>query len=124
MAEAMVTNRGRLEVVREPAGYGTSPTGLTEGEDDPKLAERARRLYEQRRRRNAIFGNSSDAFGEPSWDLLLDLFHSEGSGRQISLSSGCIASDSPTTTAMRHVRGLETRGLIRRERDPSDARRW
>lgn len=88
------------------------------------LGRRARALYEERRAREAAFGADAAIFGEPSWDILLDLYHWEATGRLISLSSSCIASGRPTTTAMRHVRGLERRGLVVRERDCADARRW
>lgn len=91
---------------------------------DGELAALARRLYEQRRARDLAFGAEAEEFGEPAWDLLLDLFHAEWAGSDVSLSSACIASCSPTSTAMRHVRSMERRGILARSRDPNDARRW
>jgi hypothetical protein len=93
-------------------------------EGDAELARRAKRLYDQRRARDEILGPFARDFGEPAWDLLLDLFHSQVTERPISLSSGCIASCAPTSTTMRHIRRLERNGLLLRSRDPEDGRRW
>jgi DNA-binding MarR family transcriptional regulator len=62
-------------------------------------------------------------FLDPAWDVLLDLFASEAEGRMISVSSACIASGVPTSTALDWIRKLEGSGLIYRERDPLDGRR-
>lgn len=89
----------------------------------PGLIERAERLYRERRRRDARMGGSVDLFGEPSWDILLDLFIAQGRERPVSVSSACIASSTPQSTALRYVGLLERVGLIRRARDPQDGRR-
>jgi hypothetical protein len=89
----------------------------------PGLIERAERLYRERRRRDARMGGSVDLFGEPSWDMLLDLFIAQGRQRPVSVSSACIASSTPQSTALRYVGLLEKVGLIRRAKDPSDGRR-
>lgn len=81
----------------------------------------ARKLLAQRRRREQIFG--ADLFGEPIWDMLLDLFANASEGRQVSVSSLCIASGAPTTTALRYVAMLVDRGLLLRFRDARDGRR-
>lgn len=89
----------------------------------PGLIERAERLYRERRRRDAGMGGSVDLFGEPSWDMLLDLFIAQGRQRPVSVSSACIASSTPQSTALRYVGLLEKAGLIRRAKDPRDGRR-
>lgn len=68
-------------------------------------------------------GGSADLFGEPSWDMLLDLFIAQGRERPVSVSSACIASSMPQSTALRYVGLLEKVGLIRRAKDPQDGRR-
>ncbi|MDP9056066.1 MAG: hypothetical protein M3N34_01850 [Pseudomonadota bacterium] len=78
-------------------------------------------IYEDRRRRVKLFG--ADLFGEPAWDILLDLFIATATGKQISVSSACIGSAVPSTTGLRWLAVLETRGLIVRENDDRDARR-
>ena len=62
-------------------------------------------------------------FEEAAWDILLDLFVSEREGREISVSSACIAANVPPTTALRWIGLLEDRGAILREPDPTDRRR-
>ncbi len=85
------------------------------------LAERAIWLYKQRRVRAKHF--EAELFGEPAWDLLLDLFVSECQGRDIQVSSACIASAVPATTALRWITILEQGGLLERFDDPRDRRR-
>ena len=104
-------------------GAALLPPAAIDGGASP-LAERARDLYRRRRLRDGIFGADSKLFGEPAWDMLLDLFHWQEERRSICLSSCCIASGSPTTTAMRYIRRLELSALVVRERDARDGRRW
>jgi predicted transcriptional regulator len=89
----------------------------------PNLIERAESLYKERRRRDARMAGTSELFGEPSWDILLDLFVAHGKARPVSVSSACIASSTPQSTALRYVGLLEKVGLIRRTKDPRDGRR-
>lgn len=79
------------------------------------------RLFRMRRRRDALLG--AEQFGEPAWDMLLDLFTSECRGQQITVSSSCAASAVPVTTALRHLASLERDGLILSHPDPHDRRR-
>jgi hypothetical protein len=82
----------------------------------------ARKTYALRRKRAAIFGNP-DLFGEPAWDILLDLFIAQGEGKPVSVSSACIGSAAPATTGLRWLGVLADEGLIVRENDPEDNRR-
>lgn len=82
----------------------------------------ARRHYAARRIRDRIF-DDPDLFGEPAWDILLDLFAAELRGEAISITSACIASGVPSTTALRWVGLLEAKGYVERKPDPVDARR-
>ena len=84
--------------------------------------EKAMEVYRNRRRRARIFGDNN-LFGEPSWDILLDLFIAGERKKLVSVTSACIGADVPTTTALRWLAILEKRGLIIREIDPHDARR-
>lgn len=90
--------------------------------DLPIWAELARQLYRDRRNRNEVFG-TDDLFGEPAWDILLDLFVAAKERRRVSVSSACIGAAVPSTTALRWITILEMEGLIQREPDPNDARR-
>jgi hypothetical protein len=82
----------------------------------------ARKAYALRRKRTAIFGNP-DLFGEPAWDILLDLFIAHGEGKPVSVSSACIGSAAPATTGLRWLGVLADEGLVVRENDPEDHRR-
>lgn len=91
-------------------------------QDHPIWVELARQSYDDRRRRTKIF-RSEDLFGEPAWDILLDLFIAAKERRRVSVTSACIGSAVPSTTALRWIAILEKQGLLVREADPGDARR-
>lgn len=57
------------------------------------------------------------------WWMVLDLFKSMVEGKSVSISSACIASDVPPTTALRYVAMLEEWGWTTRESDSFDKRR-
>lgn len=82
----------------------------------------ARQLYTLRRRRVSLLGDQ-DLFGEPAWDVLLDLYIAAQQGKRVPVTSACIGAAVPPTTALRWLNQLEQRGLIEREHDPRDARR-
>lgn len=65
----------------------------------------------------------SDLFGEPGWDMLLDLYVALRRGRRLSVTALCLSAGVPNSTALRWVRELTTRGLIERAPDPDDGRR-
>jgi DNA-binding MarR family transcriptional regulator len=94
-----------------------------EDQAPPSLSARALALYRSRRARAASFNGHGNLFGEPAWDILLDLFIAREAGRRVSVSSACIAADVPPTTALRWLSVLEQRGLVKRRADPSDGRR-
>jgi DNA-binding MarR family transcriptional regulator len=89
--------------------------------DSPNLGAAARRFLKARRWRDELLG--ADLFSDPAWDILLDLFASEAEGRNVSVSSACVAACVPATTAIRWISRLETLGLIERHSDPDDQRR-
>jgi hypothetical protein len=82
----------------------------------------ARKAYALRRKRTAIFGNA-ELFGEPAWDILLDLFIAQAEGKSVSVSSACIGSAAPATTGLRWLGVLADEGLVVRENDAEDQRR-
>ncbi|WP_159975675.1 MULTISPECIES: MarR family transcriptional regulator [unclassified Novosphingobium] len=94
----------------------------TASQDHPIWVELARQTYEDRRRRTKIF-RSEELFGEPAWDILLDLFIAAKERRRVSVTSACIGSAVPSTTALRWIAILEKQSLLVREADPGDARR-
>jgi len=86
------------------------------------FADMARATYAKRRKRSAIFGDP-ELFGEPAWDILLDLYIAQAEEKPVSVSSACIGSASPPTTGLRWLGVLAEQGLIEREHDPEDQRR-
>lgn len=102
-------------------GEAREPKG-TASQDHPIWVELARHTYDDRRRRTKIF-RSEELFGEPAWDILLDLFIAAKERRRVSVTSACIGSAVPSTTALRWIAILEKQGHLVREADPGDARR-
>lgn len=90
--------------------------------DKARLTDIARNVYRARRLRARAFGDEN-LFGEPAWDLMLDLFIAEAERKPLSVTAACIGAAVPTSTALRWIVILESRGLVRRENDPTDARR-
>lgn len=88
--------------------------------DHQSMVGLVRWIYRARRRRESYF--PADIFGEPSWDMLLDLYAASADGRDIGVNSLCLASNVPVTTALRWVGILEDRGLVERHRAAHDAR--
>lgn len=86
-----------------------------------ELAAAARRYSKLRRRREQYF--QSDIFADPAWDIMIDLFAAGVEGRQVSISSACIAAAVPPTTALRWLSQLERERMIERVSDAKDRRR-
>lgn len=97
---SFVVDSMRFTVVAEPLAPETS------------LGVVARNMYNERRVRDQVA--DLPLFGEPAWDILLDLFASDAEGKAVSISSACVAASVPMTTALRWVSRLEAEGLIER----------
>lgn len=82
----------------------------------------ARREYQLRQAR--IGHIPEHLLGEPAWDILLDLYVNQLEPVGISVTSSCIASGVPATTALRWLGVLETEGWIERRGDENDRRRY
>ena len=65
----------------------------------------------------------ADLFADPAWDMLLDLLAARLEQERVSVSSLCIASAVPPTTALRWIRTLTDKGIVQRQADPHDGRR-
>lgn len=89
---------------------------------DRRYLALARQAYMLRRKRAAIFGKP-ELFGEPAWDILLDLYIAHAEGKPVSVSSACIGSAAPATTGLRWLGVLAEEGLVVRENDADDNRR-
>lgn len=90
---------------------------------DPALVARfVENACHARQCRNSCFGADADLFGEPAWDILLELYRARVNHSQISVGTACLVSYAPSSTALRYVASLQERGLARREPHPSDRR--
>lgn len=97
------------------------PSGAAKIEKNSlELAKRATLLVKQREMREKFL--PKDLFGEPAWNMLLDLFIQFAGGAKVSGKSLSIAAGCPQTTALRHLARLEEAGLVKREPSRHDAR--
>lgn len=80
-----------------------------------------RQIIRHRKRRDQYFG--AGLFADPAWDMLLDLAAARAEHTRVSVSSLCIASGVPPTTALRWISQMTDAGLLRRIEDETDRRR-
>jgi len=85
---------------------------------DPRLV---RRIIRQRQLRGRFF--EAELFADPAWDMLLDLTAARAEHTRVSVTSLCIASGVPPTTALRWIGQMTEVGLLERVEDDADRRR-
>ena len=85
---------------------------------DPRLV---RRIIRQRQLRARFF--DGELFADPAWDMLLDLTAARAEHTRVSVTSLCIASGVPPTTALRWIGQMRDAGLLQRFEDERDRRR-
>ncbi|WP_285020151.1 MarR family transcriptional regulator [Novosphingobium sp. fls2-241-R2A-195] len=110
----------RLDAGGIPAPLPAVPAaGFSPGQlPDARLV---RRIIRQRQLRARFLDN--DLFADPAWDMLLDLTASRLEGKRVSVTSLCIASGVPPTTALRWIGQMVDAGLFVRLSDGADKRR-
>lgn len=74
-----------------------------------------------RRLRTEFFDR--DLFGEPGWDILLDLFQRQLNQHRTSVTKLATVAGVPATTVVRWLHAMERRGLIQKNPDHMDSRR-
>lgn len=84
-------------------------------------AVRARRIIRLRRSRERLLGTG--LFAEPVWDMLLELAATHWEGRRSTVTSICAAAAVPSSTALRWLGQLDSRGMVIRSHDPLNQRR-
>ena len=102
-----------------PASYAETKGGKSA--NWPTLADAFRGFLVARRKRAEFF--PANLFADPAWDMILDLMVARLEDKEVSISSLCIASAVPATTALRWVKALTDGGFIKRIPDKNDARR-
>jgi hypothetical protein len=94
------------------AGRGGAPL------PDPQMV---RQIIANRQARARFFDPA--LFGDPAWDMLLDLTAAHAEGARVSVTSLCIAAGVPATTALRWLTQMVESGIFVRVPDPADKRR-
>ncbi|MGL3822348.1 JAB domain-containing protein [Sphingopyxis sp. R3-92] len=64
-----------------------------------------------------------ELFGDPAWEMLVDLFVHECERKRLSISALCVTSSIPMSSALRLAQRLCDAGITRRVPDPIDGRR-
>jgi len=110
-------NPGRWRrATRRPAAHPAASPPEWPGEPaELDLAEAARQLLGERRRRAELFG--ADLFADPAWEILLELFLAGEADVRVSLAHAGSAAGVPAAAARRWVDVLEERGLLRKHPD-------
>jgi hypothetical protein len=85
---------------------------------DPRLV---RQIIRQRQACARFF--DGELFADPAWDMLLDLTAARAEHTRVSVTSLCIASGVPPTTALRWIAQMKEAGLVERVEDEADKRR-
>lgn len=85
---------------------------------DPQMV---RQIIANRQARGRFFDPA--LFGDPAWDMLLDLTAAHGEGARVSVTSLCIAAGVPATTALRWLTQMVESGIFVRVPDLADRRR-
>ena len=86
----------------------------------PALVRKAQQLIKARASRERFF--PSELFGEPAWNILLDLYVCKAHGQRITVTSSCISSCVPPTTALRYIQLLGSMGFVTRSASTVDQR--
>ena len=81
----------------------------------------ARNIHRERSRRANYL--PAELFGEPAWDILLDLAYAAKANELRSIKSACLSSQVPEATALRYIEQLVRFGLVERIDDKTDRRR-
>lgn len=123
LVEKLETAQALLEDIRRESGCGAfgdvAPNPIANHETAIETAVRA---YEERRKRSTHFDVDA-MFGEPAWDMLLDLYIHQARNEDVSIKSATIGSGASASTALRWIQALDAEGLIRSEEDPKDSKR-
>lgn len=113
--DAMIRGSDPVLPPAHSAAAGAAPASV----DD--LLALAKGIKRSRDRRAAFF--DAALFADPCWDIMLDLVCARLEDQTVPVSSACMATGLPFSTALRHVRQLVDLGLVRRWKDPKDRRR-
>lgn len=104
-----------------PIGPAQASVRLSHDHQPGELTAYIREILRKESKRREIGGG--ELFGDPAWEMLLDLLLAKIEGREVAVSSACIASGAPMSTALRLVRRLVAEDVLCRLPDEHDRRR-
>ena len=113
--------RYMAEMTQQAPKDGLAPPTIGNAKDLRQAGQSASAIHTNRGKRANFFPPA--LFGEPAWDILLDLFVAAKGKELRSVKAVCLASQVPEATALRHIAQLSIAGLIEQKRDPADRRR-
>jgi DNA repair protein RadC len=99
-----------------------APNSSSPGADRGLALANAEALVRRRLLRQQLIG-APELFGDAAWEMLVDLFIHECRGKDLSISSLCLAVSIPMSSALRLAQKLCDAGILRRIPDPIDGRR-
>jgi DNA-binding MarR family transcriptional regulator len=102
-------------------GYAVTIASESSDPAGKPLARFARNLLASRRRRRDDFPKAE--FGEPVWDMLLELYVHHAAGRRLTTYGLCNELHVSATTAFRRIHEMVDAGQLLREPDTVDRRR-
>jgi DNA-binding MarR family transcriptional regulator len=109
-----------FEIARISSDIDAPVPGKTPFQESAEL-RLAKQLIKERRARDQMF--PANLFGEPAWDMLLDLFVAAGERRKVTVSNAAAAACVPSTTGQRYVNYMFDQALLVKYPDPVDTRR-
>lgn len=122
LADQMSDIANTISRLQMDAAIAAAPANGANADQGEITAALLHEMLVARRGRARFF--PAGLFFDPAWDILLDLLKSRLSQRRVSVSSVCVASNVPPTTALRWIKLLENEGLVTRRADPFDGRRF
>lgn len=105
----------------EMARLAMPPDGHENACQQSETRTTAASILKLRTRRNQIFGKG--IFGEPAWDILLQLYDAQLEGRTEYVTGLCAGTGVPPSTVLRWIHCLLEREWIERKSDGRDQRR-
>ncbi len=99
-----------------------SPEGPARTDHGDIALANAKAAMRRRLLRQQLIG-APELFGDPAWEMLIDLFVHECERKRLSISALCVTSSIPMSSALRLAQRLCDAGITRRVPDPIDGRR-
>lgn len=123
LSETLDAAQHALEELRVMSGCVDFPKLPARPEHRHQVAyDAAVQILADRRARTGYFSNP-DMFGEPAWDILLDLYIHQFQNDDVSVKNACVGSGASANSALLWLKLLEERGLIFTDDDPTDQKR-